>query len=607
MLENLKTNLSLFVCIFLLSFNLNANEWTTGTNSLLDLTNQTGTTQHNLGDDARSGAVNIGFDFNFYGNTYTQGYISTNGCFSFTTSYCNDYTPDPLPDTSYTIYPFWTDLIRDNNSKILSKSFEDYFVVGWYDLREYNRASDNTFEMLLYETNSAIEFRYGDLDIINHDVLIGVQGSSSQYSQYIFHDECGVGTTNGSNCVNQNWNATNYNTAIENKSIYYSDQCTTNPLSSTECAGYNSAYLLQQCGLNSLYDNSCVGYWQAFDDQQCALNPQYGPFCPGYTTQQSVAYFIEDEFDYGYVEEFDYGYVAEEYFFAEEEFMFVENFETFEIFEEELFDYPEEMFYTIEEEPFYEELERMILLEEEFNEDPIENFLEFETIEELDEWFEEEMAEEEDEETEEELIEDETKEDKGSKRAMQLRVVANTIKTATQSVSGTISGSSIHSTGNTTASGGTTGSTNFSSSPSMSTQLVSSVAQTQQILTMSSNVNTGSQVSSSMGTNTAVINTSSSQETQAMAQNIKQQQEEIEEQQEETGEYGDDSQLISYMGYVPGFTAYANAQLPPQPTWYEPKDIYANVAIKDNITAFYGLASQSINTLTNLKTLQPNL
>ena len=60
------------------------------------------------------------------------------------------------------------------------------------------------------------------------------------------------------------------------------------------------------------------------------LNPQYGPFCPGYTTQQSVAYFIEDEFDYGYVEEFDYGYVAEEYFFAEEEFMFVENFETFE-------------------------------------------------------------------------------------------------------------------------------------------------------------------------------------------------------------------------------------------------------------------------------------
>ena len=180
MLKNLKTKLSLFISTLLLAFNISSNEWTTGTNSILDLRNYTGTTQYNLGDDSRSGAVDIGFDFDFYNQTYTQGYISTNGCFSFTTAYCNDYTPDPLPDTNYTIYPFWTDLIRDNGSKILTKKFEvdganDYFVVGWYNLREYNRPSDNTFELLLYENNSTIEFRYGDLDIINHDVLVGLQ------------------------------------------------------------------------------------------------------------------------------------------------------------------------------------------------------------------------------------------------------------------------------------------------------------------------------------------------------------------------------------------------------------------------------------------------
>ncbi len=40
---------------------------------------------------------------------------------------------------TYTLYPFWTDLIRDNGSKILAKNFTDKTVFGWYDLREYNR------------------------------------------------------------------------------------------------------------------------------------------------------------------------------------------------------------------------------------------------------------------------------------------------------------------------------------------------------------------------------------------------------------------------------------------------------------------------------------
>ena len=133
-----------------------ASEFTIGSSSIVDLRNESGTSQWNIGDDSRSGAINLGFTFNFFGNNYTQGYISTNGCWSFTTSYCNDYTPDPLPDTVYTIYPFWTDLIRDSGSRMLTKYFsnpggDDYFVAGWYDLREYHRSSDNTLEMLLYQ------------------------------------------------------------------------------------------------------------------------------------------------------------------------------------------------------------------------------------------------------------------------------------------------------------------------------------------------------------------------------------------------------------------------------------------------------------------------
>ena len=44
--------------------------------------------------------------------------------------------------------------------------------------------------------NDTFEFRYGALDIINHDVLIGEQGSATETYTYLFHDECNTGTTN---------------------------------------------------------------------------------------------------------------------------------------------------------------------------------------------------------------------------------------------------------------------------------------------------------------------------------------------------------------------------------------------------------------------------
>ena len=83
-------------------------------------------------------------------------------------------------------------------------------------MREYNRASDNSFEVILW-TNDSFEFRYGALDVINHDVLIGEVGSgSSEVYQYLYHDECNTGSTNSSSCVNTNWNDSSSNALLEN-------------------------------------------------------------------------------------------------------------------------------------------------------------------------------------------------------------------------------------------------------------------------------------------------------------------------------------------------------------------------------------------------------
>jgi len=415
--------------------------------SLIDLTGESGTTSLNASDDQVSSAFNLGFTFDFYGQSFTQGRMATNGCLHFKTTgaYCNDYTPDPLTGQHiYTLYPFWTDLIRDNGSKMLAKSFSDKTVFGWYNLREYNRSNtDNSFEVILW-TNDTFEFRYGALNIIKHDVLIGEIGSgTSQVYTYLYHDECSTGTTNSSSCVNTDWNNTSSNTLLESGGSLYgvgtgnAIDCS-NPLNNESCSGYAAAYLTQQCNITQLYSESCPTYWEAYDDQQCAEDPQYAPFCAGYSQEESVAFFDDTNVDYGFIDEqeqFATGIFEDDY---HDDYGFEEQFTIVEIYEDEMFppfedfgdnlnDYfsepmveeiiiffePETLpfideFMPHHDEPFHQEeilLEEFIFQEtflvEDYSEP--ETFIEFNSIEELEEWFEEETNEHFEERIEEEL------------------------------------------------------------------------------------------------------------------------------------------------------------------------------------------------------------
>ena len=759
---------ALSLSVFLFVSTLNAGYIYEADQALIDLKTNYIATSYNLGagDDQVSSVFNLDFTFTFYGEDFTQAKMATNGCLHFwrsgSSGYCNDYTPDPLPEITYTLYPFWTDLIRDNGSSVLARNFTDKSVFGWYNLREYNRSNtDNSFEVILWKADDSFEFRYGGLNIINHDVLIGEQGASDETYTYLFYDQCGKGTTNVSGtCVNATWNNSSFNTLLENGGSLYGVgsgnalDCS-NPLNDTACSGYAAAYLTQQCDLDGLYSTQCPNYWDDLFDYECSYDAQYSPACPGYMVEtfEQNTYYEEDMYGYDDYEEDMYGYTEsyyEEDFFFEEEFVYTAELQGIEedyyfeetlyyeeilFFEEEYLDpfieefdaLPEELIPLsyIEEETYIEEIYEEILLAEEyyetdyalpvledillerfeheehieeyFDEEPIE-FLEFETIEELEEWIEEETEEVleelaslsdaedgdlEDSETVEEEVQDreetlelvvtENEEKKDNKRAEQLNVVANSIRAASNSVSGTTAGTSTHSTGNSVASGGITassqssavtssvsgGTVSIDSSPSLSAQVASSAQQTQQILSMSvSDVSSSSGIGTTdtsmsttdqgQGTTDSSITVSSNTETinntndtvgntssvstesvqsaidttiaenateseadqianQIVAQNIKNQQEEIEQEQQETGEYADSSQLVAYMGYVPGFNAYRQVTLDDASNWYTPKAIYGNVSIPDNNSAFVGLYGQSLTGMKDLMDMQPQL
>ena len=568
---------------------------------LFDLKTNDIATSHNLnvGDDRVSSVFNLDFTFTFYGVDFTTARMATNGCLHFGSSggYCNDYTPDPLPEITYTLYPFWTDLIRDNGSKVLAKNFTDKSVFGWYDLREYNRGNtDNSFEVILWKSDDSFEFRYGGLNIINHDVLIGEQGNTNELYTYYYHDQCGKGTTNSSSCVSQTWNNSAMNSALENGGSLYG----VSSGNSIDCS-------------NPLNDPTCPGYWEAFDDQQCDLDPQYAPFCPGYRFEQDIGYFVqEEEFDYGFVDEQDLiamgTFVEEpEIFFYEEEVFLQPIFREEEVYLDPLPDIYELPIELVVLTPFEQPFELTMRLEEEFLPEEIIE------LEEIEEYFEPEYEEEveeliaELEEPEiEEVIEIEVEavtvgkiDEKSGITQTQLDVVAQTVSAAANSVSGTTAGTEVHATSSnsfdmsiSTSGGGMQNITELGSESVVTTTVSVAVNNTEQV-----SVDNVQQVDKSEADTIA---------DNIIAQNLEDQAEQVIEERATTDEYGDEANLIAYINYLPGFDMYTKTVMLDKTSWYESKVIYP-VSLVDNTAAFTSLSGNSFNKLNKMINLQPNL
>jgi gliding motility-associated-like protein len=121
-----------------------------------------------LGDDALSSALPIGFSFEFFCNSYTNFYISSNGFVTFDATAGNGCcSGDPLPDPfdpNNLIALAWEDLDPDGAGTI------EYFVVGTAPSRILvvnfiavphwpgpGPNDDVTVQMLLYETSNIIE------------------------------------------------------------------------------------------------------------------------------------------------------------------------------------------------------------------------------------------------------------------------------------------------------------------------------------------------------------------------------------------------------------------------------------------------------------------
>ena len=652
----------LLTIIFLLGSTVYANTptFTVGTDPLLNIQN-TGTAL-NLNDDAVSSMQNLGFDFTYYGNTYSQARVAMNGFVTFNPNFNvynrRNYMSEVIPASGFdfTVFALWSDFIDKNNNNgspyvgTYGDTGSKYWVAGWYNVNEYRNNNLSSFEAILYETTNVIEFRYDKINVSNHDITIGLQGNNEAVTYLRYED-------NNSTTFNRtdDWSLTTA-TVIDESFTNLSSQCLIDSDFSDLCDVYDLSFdveeeddYLQGSGVS---DAMLLGY----DDEDDFYGFNTEEIYTGALVFSTITDGGSDTGDLhndfsgvSYIEYDSRDVIEHEDNFSINDIPFsgdvtlgdyeegplniieidvipLDTLPEIRLTEEEFVELAQHMdeHFDFEDEMDREQWDEQF---EDFEEEIVEETEEREELGETEEEFEEEYEEEfEEEEISEELVEEPG--DRPERRTRRRNVVSttNVNSVVSNSIANSYAGSNSSSTSSTTASAvsGGSGASSVSSSPSISDQIASAQVQTNnvlqsiEILPMPSMDNTPSVVMAEVQVTsmenqiesvTSTMVTSSEAEQIAeeiVANNIRAQQESSQTQQEESGQYDSQGQsnLIAYMNYVPNFSDYTTANITDQTNWYAPTAIYASATLGDN--AGYGnMVSDSMDTLYSIMGQQP--
>ena len=633
--------------------------FTVGTDPLIDITS-TGTGL-SLGDDSMSGMKNIGFDFTFYDQTFSQVNISMNGFFTFQSNFSvprtRNYRSETLPATSfnYSVFPAWSDFIRrsSGNQSPYIQTFgqtsdtDQYFVIMWDNVSEYSNGLKSTFQAILYETTNEIAFRYDELRIQNHDITIGLQGNNEAVT-YLRYEDTGSTTFIETDDFS-------VSTAIDESFSNLSSECLIDSDFSELCDVYdltNDSEEEDYLYGTGLTDAMLYGYddeedFYGFDEEDEYLYGEttFFTFADDWNEHGDSHDVITISSDILFVEEYN----LEEPIFIDTHFEFTEDSftpdleeisfipleditdtEVIDIFEIHAIDTEEDFLMFVEEELTEEQMEEIEEhfeehFEEEFREEEFEQFAETEE-EIIEEELEQDFTEEEFIEQELELldnIDDEEKDTKKEKRNRIRSIVASTnslLERINPNITGGTSQTSTTVSVSSNTSGASSSPMSVSSSPSISDQIASSQAQTNTVLQSINLVpmpavgNTPSMMMAEVQvttmdnqiesmTSTMVTASEADQiAEQIVASNIRAQQEQSQQQEQESGTYDTAGQatLLAYMNYLPGFDTYQDMSIPQLTDWYEPRTIYTDVTIDDNYVGYGIMLGSNINTLSGM-------
>ena len=118
-------------------------------------------------DDVTHGPFNIGFSFTYFGNTYTQFYVGSNGWIGFSPGQTSGYVAAYIPNASSpmnTILGDWEDLYPGNANIFYTTSGtapNRSLTVSFNQVPHYGcRTNLHTFQFIIYESTGVIDINY---------------------------------------------------------------------------------------------------------------------------------------------------------------------------------------------------------------------------------------------------------------------------------------------------------------------------------------------------------------------------------------------------------------------------------------------------------------
>jgi hypothetical protein len=140
----------------------------------------------NLGDDNTQN-VALGFEFEYWGQTFTDAWVSSNGFVSFQSGahLCCDGQPIEMAQRN-TIYGYWSDLISFTGNPYYRRD-DGSILFGWYGVQEYGTNNSSTFEIGLF-ADGKIQLNYGNLGFNGgHTFTAGITGPTADDNIPLFY------------------------------------------------------------------------------------------------------------------------------------------------------------------------------------------------------------------------------------------------------------------------------------------------------------------------------------------------------------------------------------------------------------------------------------
>jgi hypothetical protein len=146
-----------------------------------------------LGDDD-SDVLTLGWNFPFYGTSYGQVEVHSNGVITFGTSalpisWINTCSLGPEAPIAA---PFWDDFNPLSGGIVYYGNFgfspNRVFVVEWYLMSNWTQTGNASFQVQLHEATGAVEFHYDDVDLSDPggddwggDATVGTSGGGNTF------------------------------------------------------------------------------------------------------------------------------------------------------------------------------------------------------------------------------------------------------------------------------------------------------------------------------------------------------------------------------------------------------------------------------------------